>query len=325
MKKTVRIFSLCLILLLCSSPVCSASDSIVQNTADYLRRTVSAPAFGQTGGEWTVIGLLQAGMEKTDPHFAAYKENLSRTLAENNGVLSGSKYTEYARVVLALSALGENPRDFWGYDLVEPLYDFEKVTRQGINGSAFALIALCQAGEGGGTAAADYRDDLLARQQACGGFGLSEEQPDADVTAMAIRALCPYRSSANVEEAIQAGLAYLSAVQQADGGFLSSDGVETAETASQVLLAVKAAGRSADDPAFVKNGSSIEDALCAFAAQDGGFRHIKQSGAADLMATEQALLALSAPTAYRFDSDAAWHFINALFDTLSNTYKGEKS
>ena len=41
---------------------------------------------------------------------------MQKMLKGKNGVLSERKYTEYARVSLALAAIGQNPKDVNGYD-----------------------------------------------------------------------------------------------------------------------------------------------------------------------------------------------------------------
>ena len=57
-------------------------------------------------------------------------------------MLSERKYTEYSRVILALSALECDARSAAGYDLTLPLGDYDKVSAQGVNGVIYALLAL---------------------------------------------------------------------------------------------------------------------------------------------------------------------------------------
>ena len=44
--------------------------------------------------------------------------------------------------MLALTAIGKDPASVAGFNLLKPLADFEQVTKQGINGTIFALLAL---------------------------------------------------------------------------------------------------------------------------------------------------------------------------------------
>lgn len=101
----------------------------------------SVPQVGSINGEWHILGLVRSG-QKVDPAIIeGYKANLLKMLQENNGVLHEKKYTEYSRVVLALTALGEDVTNVGGYNLLAPLADFEQTCWQGVNGAAFALIA----------------------------------------------------------------------------------------------------------------------------------------------------------------------------------------
>lgn len=52
-------------------------------------------------------------------------------LQETNGVLSKTRLTEYARVILGLTAIGENPRNVAGYNLLAPLADYDAATQPG--------------------------------------------------------------------------------------------------------------------------------------------------------------------------------------------------
>ena len=118
------------------------ADSPLERTAGYVLQAVPAPAPGSTGGEWAVLGLARSGLTVSRDWYGIYLDSLSGTLEETRGVLSQRKHTEYARAALALTALGEDPRNFAGYDLLSPLLDYEQTVRQGVNGASFALIAL---------------------------------------------------------------------------------------------------------------------------------------------------------------------------------------
>ena len=69
-----------------------------------------------------------------------------KAVQDAGGELSDKKFSEYSRVILALTAIGKDPADVGGYDLLAKLADMDKVTYQGLNGAIFALIALDSAG-----------------------------------------------------------------------------------------------------------------------------------------------------------------------------------
>ena len=185
-------------------------------------------------------------------------------------------------------------------NLLLPLADLEKTTAQGVNGAAFALLALdCGGYELPQNSAAavqatrdGYVDAILTRQNADGGWSLGGGASDPDLTAMALRALARYRSRADVSAAVEAGLSCLSQMQEENGAF-SSWGTESSESVSQVLTALTELGLSLDDARFVKNGQTLEDVLLRFAQDDGSFAHTPEDGG-NLLATTQAFYALTA-------------------------------
>ena len=249
------------------------------------------------GSEWLVIALARSGKNVPD----SYYDSVVKVVQEAGGELSGKKFTEYSRTILALTAIGKDPADVGGYDLLSKLADMDDVTYQGLNGAIFALIALDSGkydvpvvGEGENQTT---RDGLVAyilgQQLSDGGWALSGNNADPDMTAMALQALAPYRAGdAAVQTAVDKAIRALSDLQQADGGY-SSWGTLNSESCAQVLIALAALGIDpATDGHFAKNGLTVLDALLAYALDDG-FRHTME-GAVDAMATEQALCALTA-------------------------------
>ncbi len=260
--------------------------------ASWLLKAVPEPQVGDVGGEWTVLALAQSGSADRD-YLNAYLAAAKDTVAAKGGRLTSRKYTEYSRLVLTLTALGADPRDVAGYDLTAPLCDYDAVVRQGLNGAIWALMALDSGAYSDDQTRQKYVELLLERQLPQGGWSLTGEgEPEADVTGMVLRALAPHRGQERVDQAVERALEALSAQQNADGSF-SSWGQPTAESCAQVILALDALDMELRDARFVKNGCTALDGLLGFCTQDGGFAHTT-GGKADLMATEQALLALAA-------------------------------
>lgn len=274
---------------------------ILVETAAYLSASVPDPGVSSIGGEWAVIGLARNDSLPAD-YAASYYSNLVRTLRNTGGVLHRVKYTEYSRVVLALSSLGFDPTDVVGYDVLSPLGDFDQVCWQGVNGPIWALIALDSRGYDAPTAPDGKRqttrdalvDAVLDSEIAGGGWALSGSVPDVDLTAMALTSLAPYRASrADVAAAVERGLSILSSLQGEDGGY-GDAGSASSESCAQVVVALSALGIDpASDARFAKAGGSVLDALCAFAVPGGGFKHVAD-GEVNGMATEQGFYALVA-------------------------------
>ena len=296
---------LCILLLLSlllSLTACGKQANQLEKTAGYLQAQIAAPGTGSVGGDWLIFGLARSGVKVPQKYFDAYYENVEAAVREKNGVLSDRKYTEYSRTVLALTAIGKNPVDVAGFDLLKPLADFEQVTKQGINGTIFALLAMdsgtYEIPENPDAAVQStrqmYVDELLARELPDGGWTLTGGEPDVDITAMTLQALAKYRDQADVTAAVERGLAVLSSLQEPDGGYVSW-GSSNSESVAQVLVALTELGVPLDDERFTKNGITVEDALLRFAQENGAFVHVRDgSGGDDEMATEQAFYALAA-------------------------------
>ena len=300
MRKTICILLVCISF--CFTVCADSVQDVLNDTAAYLTAYVERPAVGSAGGEWLVLGLARSGVPAPDGYFEGYYENVCAYVREKGGVLHERKYTEYARVVLALTAIGKNPADVCGYNLLAYLGDYERVTWQGINGPVFALLALdsghyevpvCTTAKIQATRQM-YIDYILKNQAEDGGFPLAAGGgSDVDVTAMAIQALANYRQDADVEAAIDKALGFLSASQNERGGFASWDG-ENSESSAQVLAALAALDLSVQDARFVKNGTSVLDHLLSYYSKGNGFLHVAGDSSANLMSTEQAFYALVA-------------------------------
>lgn len=274
----------------------------------------SAPIVGSIGGEWLALGLARSG--RSVP--AGYYDNVVQYVKANvnaNERLHNSKSTDNSRVILALTAIGKDPTNVGGHNLLKGLDSMNYINKQGINGPVFALIALDSHNYPTfGEVTRDVLIDRILSEQvkADGGWalgGADEEASDVDVTAMTIQALAPYyKTNAKVKTAVDKGLTWLSEHQEEDGGF-ASWGAVNSESCAQVIVALAALGIDPlTDSRFIKNGITALDALCGYYTQDDtlgkGFAHVKQSsggyvgGAYNQMATEQAYYALNAY--YRF-------------------------
>ncbi len=285
-------------------------ETQMAKTAAYLQQTVTKPTYGSVGGEWTILALARSQAPVEESYWETYEANLAAEVKEKKGVLHGKKYTEYSRVVLALTALGKDPTQVAGYHLLTPLGDYEKTIWQGMNGPIWALLALDSGQypvpenkEAKTQATRElYVERILSCQLEDGGwslFGGTESQTeadrlsDADITAMALQALWPYRGEAAVAAAAEKGWMALSKMQGTDGSF-STGGISNVESTVQVLVALSTWGISVEDSRFVKDGQTVLDALLSFANDDGSFVHSETKKGADLMATEQALYGMAA-------------------------------
>lgn len=289
-------------------------SAAIDDTAAYLREQVPHPPVGEIGGEWTVLGLARSGRTLPESYYQEYCRALEERLLETGGVLDARKNTTYARAALTLAALGRDPRNFAGYDLVAPLLDEEKTAMQGINGPIWALIALDCGGVSLTSEEAAARERyvawILGRQLPDGGFSLSD-QADPDLTAMALVALSGSRGDAEVELAIGRGVACLASLQRESGGF-ASWGMENAESVSQVIIALGTLGIPLDDPRFAK-GEGLLGNLLGYYREGAGFVHVDGLAGDDQMTTEQAFCALVAAERQSLGKCALYRMEDALF------------
>ena len=95
---------------------------------------------------------------------------------------------------------------------------------------------------------------ILEAQLDDGGWALSGERSDPDMTGMAIQALAPYmESNTAVNKAVEEAIRTLSELQNDNGSYTSVDGPNS-ESIAQVIVALAALGIDADtDARFVKN------------------------------------------------------------------------
>ena len=273
-------------------------DTIYKTTGDFMA-TLGTPTVNSTGGEWMVIGLARSGR----PVPAGYYDNVVeyvKAKADANERLHPAKVTDNARVILALTSIGKDVTNVGGHNLLKGLDNMAYVQTQGINGPIFTLIALDSHNYPtmGDVTREKLIQAILDAQLPGGGWTLSGNDADPDMTAMAIQSLAPYyKTNETVKAAVDKALEALSALQRSDGGF-GSWGTVNSESCAQVIVALTALGLDPTcDSRFVKNGKTPLDALAGFYVTGGGFRHTA-NGDLDGMATEQGYYALAAY--YRF-------------------------
>lgn len=240
------------------------------------QRTKTAKHFMENGpysygDEWVIIGLAKSGETVEGNLFAGYYDSVRGTVKSKKGVLSDDRYTDHARVALGVHAIGEDPTDVEGYDILAPLDNKEKVMEQGWNGPAYALIAAntCKYTLSNEKVYVDYLIQELKQV---------EENEMVDMPAIIVQALSCYRDDAAVDGLVKEAIENMKK-QFKDNG----DTFGTCESTSQVILATISCGEDA---------SMYQDDLLSYS--DGSqFKHVRDQDV-DGMATEQALLAMDA-------------------------------
>lgn len=293
---------------------------------------------GTTPGDWYPIGLGRLGIEDNQAgYLAVINHNVSRRY-ETVTKLDRAKATEWHRISLAILASGGNPRRAGNNGDIDLIADgtYNRVDangngilgRQGINGFIWGLIALDSMYYEVPDNAYYTRDDIilniLNKQLLDGGWALSGEVSDPDMTAMAIQALAPYYNSEKqykyvnknlstdasvtkkVRTAVNEAVEFLSSAQLPDGDFRSW-GTENCESGAQVAVALCSLGINlfSDSRFITQNGKTVYDGILKYRNLDGGFSHsfiydaenpFADPEKSNTMAGEQVLYSLAAIT-----------------------------
>lgn len=297
-------------------------DEAYAGAKAYIQSAVSAPVVSYLFGEWAVLGQARAKVPLSEAYIAAYYEKVVAYVQKNmgaDGVLVDPEsrnptVTDNERIILALTAIGKDPANVGGKNLLTALQDKDimKVTdtsNTDINGLVMGLLALNSR---------NYTSDtswlvqaVLAQQNKDGSWSASADTKpvgDVDMTAMVLQALAPYHKDGGnetVNTAVEKALNWLS------GKYRS--GYDSSESCAQVVIALSALNLDANtDARFTKTVegktlSVLGNLLQYRVAENGGFKHQFADKAVNEMATEQALCAMAAYA--RFTEKA-----NALYD-----------
>ena len=313
-------------------------SKVLNDTMDQLAKTVTAPAFGTGAGEWTVLDLARGGYYALDSqYFKDYYSRIVETVNQKaasvnlDGALHRVKSTENSRLIMALSAIGKDATSVGNWDLIKPYSTkgIDWITRQGINGPIFALIALDTHNypTTDTTIRQQCVDYILGKELSGGGWALSGTEADPDITAMALQARVNYKDQPKVAAAAERAFAKLSAIQRDNGGYASWGSVNS-ESIAQVIVATTAWGIDPDtDPRFVKNGKSAVDALLTFYVEEGrGFAHVLENspgyvgGEVNGMATDQACYALVAYSRFQNGKTALYDMSDVNFPCTAHKF-----
>ncbi len=229
-----------------------------------------------TNAEWFMITLAQSG----EYDFSKYEAQLLSYL-EKHEIHSASSRQKYA---LALSAIGSTD------SYISAVLN-NSIGKQGIMSYIFGLHLLNNGYQSDVEAMESVIDTMLSYQCEDGGWSLTGEFGEVDVTAMALQALSPHREEANVKKAIEKAISFL-AIRQTESGDYTSYGVKNSESAAQVIVALSSLGIDfGEDERFIKNGESLFDVIERYRLADGSFCHT-EGGASNATATVQVYHAM---------------------------------
>ncbi|BBF43449.1 hypothetical protein lbkm_2137 [Lachnospiraceae bacterium KM106-2] len=274
---------------------------------------------GTSTVDWFAFGIARSQLSDDYSGYATrLVQHVKRSYEENN-TLDERKATEWHRIGLTLSALGEDIKSFDTMDFLgDGTYNrgyTAPLDTQGLNGYIWALILLDSRSYEVPDDAYETREEMinavLSAQKKSGAFGLTEFEEDIDITAMALCALAPYKKQQNVKEAVSRALIFLSRKQTTNGDF-GDVSLQSSESTAQVIIALTALGIDPeDDQRFVKSGKTALDGLLQYRNEDGGFAHSRletEENVSNEIASEQALLALIAYERFQKKETSLYRF-----------------
>lgn len=293
-KRLVSVFLSLIFVLSMSITAVGTNDEITNIIDDFFETDNEKVVFsedfltgaGTTASDWYVVALK---INNVDAEYDKYLDALMVYVEEkyaNSNKLHRTKATEWHRIALTVEACGGNAEDFNGINLInDGIFNFD-LDKQGINAYLWGLITLTAESytqpENAVNTKESLIDKILSYQLADGGFALSGDVGDVDVTAIAVVALSSYVSREDVSNTVKSAVDFLKKSKTVNNGF-ESYGVKNCESSCQALMAFDAVGESTDDA--YKEMLSYKT--------DHGFSHLI-NGEMNYLATQQALLAFGA-------------------------------
>jgi len=294
MKKRLLLFFLCFSCLLSVSFAQSERNTDLDATADRVKNLISGVCASLTGeneiqkwissslpgapaADWYAITFSQMGAYD----LSSCKDFLLSSF-ENTSSRASVTRQKFALALLAVEA---------DISSIQSETD-ETIGAQGIMSWVYGLHLIHNGFVSEAHTENSIVDTLLSLQFEDGGWALSGNAGNIDVTAMTMQALAPYMNvRADVKNALDHASELLSKLQDPDGGY-KSYGVSNPESAAQVLVALTSMGIDPfTDERFIKNGYTLLDAVERFRLENGTFSHTT-GGAESPMATVQTLYGL---------------------------------
>ena len=310
MRKRTGLLTLALVLLLAGAlPVLSFAAADTNAALDYLKTQQNADggfgsgfspdsAVGSTADAVLAIVSVGGDLAVFDQ---AGNTPLTYLAANAPSVATGG---DLAKLIMAVVAAGQNPRDFGGIDSVAALEAM--IGADGTIGTendtfvahTLAVLALASGQRPIPAAAVDV---IKSAQQEGGTWawdGSVETAGDTNTTSFALQALVAAGEAAD-GEAVTGALAYYKSIQNEDGGwpYQSPSDFGTATDANSTAVVIQAIIASGQDAAgadwTVAEGSTPIAALEAFQNESGAFAWQAAVPDDNLLATVQTLPALA--------------------------------
>ncbi len=277
--------------------------------------------------EWQIFTLSRAGLEISEDDITSYKDSIVEKLESTDDYWPA---TDYERVIIALTSLGVDVTDVYGYNLIETLCNLDSMGKATSNALIYALLALdtkpYQTYEDMQWNRNTLIERLLSFQNEDGGFSLTSGSgaADTDITAMAIQALAPYyKEKYDMEEvqrieeenyekvhtSVDKALKYLSEKMDSKAGYRGNSC-----TAAQVMTALTSLNVDPKtDKRFTKGDKNLVTNLISF-KNDKGFAQDDKSDIVSNFSNTQVTYALISYIRMVEDNTSLYDMSDVIFE-----------
>ncbi|GEP23204.1 MAG: hypothetical protein LKF37_06355 [Lentilactobacillus diolivorans] len=260
---------------------------------------------------WDALALSRSpqGLSRNQKTF--FYNSLKRQFKSLKGNYAA---TDFEKTVIGLTAIGRNPKHFEGQSLVNDV--IRTATKDGINGQAFGLIALStnHYGKRSSVKINELIAKLLKSQNASGGWSLSGNKSDLDITGMVLQALGMHQNVVGVQSAINKAVRMLKteAFEKKTGGFLIKSHFTKKENANAIASVVAGLAACRIDP--IKSFKGVNHVnpisrLLLYQMKSGQFYWILKSHDGALnMSTQQSVYALEQYRFFKLNKGSIYDF-----------------
>lgn len=211
-----------------------------------------------------------------------------------------SSLLELSYAILNSTFCGYSAVNILGKNLIIQFDEFDNLEKESLESLCYALLALNSNPYKISKDDKNFSENLcieyiLKHQNSDGGFKLTINAKNSDVTstALALIALSEYKDNKKIIKTINLGLEYIKKNQNIYGGF-DIKGQPSSIPLSYVIMALCSLGIPIDTPEFNPNSDNLISVLInRYSNIDGSFAN-ELNGKEDILATELAILALSA-------------------------------
>ena len=260
------------------SPDFNYTDEI-GSALDFLNESqYSGSISGFSNSAWAALSVTAGGEDPASGRWNLPSQSLIEYLRNKpeDTILGMPSWTnpdgldnvdDFARMILVISAVGEDPTDFGGVNylvMLESYYDGNQFQYpELVEDDAFAILALTACGVNNSEMVSSAANYIKTRQNEDGGWSSFSGDSDIKVTSLVIQALVA--AGDDDKEVIDKALNYTKNMQEDDGGF--SDAITT----SYAVMAITAAGENPQD--LIKNSNNPIDYLLDLQQDDGSFNY----------------------------------------------------